>query len=75
MSTHAGTTTQINEKPRQQQQGQRAREVTGANVQAVIEQLEQGHSASLTAYLTAMPQFHNYSFGMRLFTGPTSTDS
>jgi hypothetical protein len=25
--------------------------------------LEQGHSEALTAYLTAMGRFHNYSFG------------
>ncbi len=28
-----------------------------------FEQLEAGHSEGLTAYLTAMGQFHNYSFG------------
>jgi len=32
-------------------------------VQALIEQLEQGHSEALTAYLTAMGRFHTYSFG------------
>ena len=32
-------------------------------MQALIEQLEQGHSEALTAYLTAMGRFHNYSFG------------
>ena len=31
--------------------------------QALIEQLEAGHSEALTAYLTAMSRFHNYSFG------------
>ena len=31
--------------------------------QALIEQLEQGHSEALTAYLNAMSRFHNYSFG------------
>jgi hypothetical protein len=40
-----------------------AKEVIAANVQALIEQLEQGHSEGLTAYLTAMGRFHNYSFG------------
>jgi hypothetical protein len=40
-----------------------AKEVIAANVQALIEQLEQGHSEALTAYLTAMGRFHNYSFG------------
>jgi antirestriction protein ArdC len=46
-----------------QQQKQTAKEVIAANVQALIEQLEQGHSEGLTAYLTAMGRFHNYSFG------------
>jgi hypothetical protein len=40
-----------------------AKEVIAANVQALIEQLEQGHSEGLTAYLSAMGKFHNYSFG------------
>jgi hypothetical protein len=39
------------------------KEAIAANVQALIEQLEQGHSEGLTAYLTAMGRFHNYSFG------------
>ena len=42
---------------------QTAKEVIAANVQVLIEQLEQGHSEALTAYLTAMGRFHNYSFG------------
>src|SRR5579863_5399355 len=42
---------------------QTAKEVIAANVQALIEQLEQGHSEALTAYLIAMGRFHNYSFG------------
>ena len=45
------------------QQKQPAKEVIAANVQALIDQLEQGHSEALTAYLTAMGRFHNYSFG------------
>ena len=45
------------------QQKQTAKEVIAANVQALIEQLEQGHSDALTAYLNAMSRFHNYSFG------------
>jgi antirestriction protein ArdC len=45
------------------QQKQTAKEVIAANVQALIEQLEQGHSEALTAYLTAMGRFHTYSFG------------
>src|SRR5277367_6469864 len=44
-------------------QKQTAKEVIAANVQALIEQLEQGQSEALTAYLTAMGRFHNYSFG------------
>jgi hypothetical protein len=42
---------------------QTAKEVIAANVQALIEQLEQGHSEALTNYLTAMGRFHHYSFG------------
>jgi hypothetical protein len=42
---------------------QTAKEVIAANVQALIEQLEQRHSEALTAYLTAMGRFHTYSFG------------
>src|ERR1700712_6114705 len=42
---------------------QTSREVIAANVQLLIEQLEAGHSEGLTAYLTAMGRFHNYSFG------------
>src|SRR6201985_1613265 len=42
---------------------QTAKEVIAANVQALIEQLEQGQSDALTAYLTAMGRFNNYSFG------------
>jgi len=41
---------------------QTAKEAIAANVQLLIEQLEQGHSDSLTAYLIAMGKFHNYSF-------------
>ena len=33
------------------------------NVDSLIEQLEAGRSDALTAYLTAMSHFHNYSFG------------
>ena len=33
------------------------------NVDFLIQQLEAGHSEALTAYLTAMSRFHNYSFG------------
>jgi len=47
----------------QQPKQQTAKEAIAANVQALIEQLEQGQSEGLTAYLTAMGRFHNYSFG------------
>ena len=42
---------------------QTAKEIIAANVKLLIEQLEAGHSEGLTAYLTAMGRFHNYSFG------------
>jgi len=45
------------------QQPRTAKEVIAANVQSLIEQLEAGHSDALTAYLSAMSRFHNYSFG------------
>jgi len=47
----------------QQPKQQTAKEAIAANIQALIEQLEQGHSEGLTAYLTAMGRFHKYSFG------------
>jgi hypothetical protein len=42
----------------QQTKQQTAKEAIAASVQALIEQLEQGHSEGLTAYLTAMGRFH-----------------
>ena len=51
-----------NPKPPQPKQ-MTAKETIAANVKALIEQLESGHSDALTAYLTAMSRFHNYSFG------------
>ena len=42
---------------------QTSKEIIAANIQRLIEQLETGHSESLTAYLTAMGRFHKYSFG------------
>jgi hypothetical protein len=59
MKRNANTTTiqPSNPKP------QTAKELIAANVQALIEQLEAGHSDALTAYLNAMSRFHNYSFG------------
>jgi hypothetical protein len=40
-----------------------AQQVITENVKFLIEQLEQGKSETLTAYLAAMAYFHNYSFG------------
>jgi hypothetical protein len=62
--TTASTVTPFAQNLKQPQQKQQtAKEAIAANVQALIEQLEQGHSDGLTAYLTAMGRFHNYSFG------------
>ncbi len=61
--TAATTVNPSTQNPKQSQQKQTAKEVIAANVQALIEQLKQGHSEGLTAYLTAMGRFHNYSFG------------
>jgi len=66
MNTQAttATATPFTKNLKQQQQKQQtAKDVIAANVQALIEQLEQGHSEGLTAYLLAMGKFHNYSFG------------
>jgi hypothetical protein len=56
------TAAAVNESTANTNKQQNAKEVIAANVQALIEQLEQGHSDALTAYLTAMGRFHNYSF-------------
>lgn len=40
-----------------------AQQLIRENVKFLIEQLEAGHSETLTAYLNAMARFHNYSFG------------
>ena len=61
--TTTATENPFTDNLKQHQQKQTAKEVIAANVQALIEQLEQGHSEGLTAYLTAMGRFHNYSFG------------
>ena len=64
VTTTPATITPISENPKQPQpKPTTAKEVIAANVQALIEQLEQGHSEGLTVYLTAMGRFHNYSFG------------
>jgi antirestriction protein ArdC len=58
------TITPSTQNPKQPQPKQMtAKETIAANVKALIEQLESGHSDALTAYLTAMSRFHNYSFG------------
>src|SRR5260370_7972411 len=62
MNTNAAAVNQSTANTSKQQK-QTAKEVIAANVQGLIEQLEQGHSEALTAYLTAMGRFHNYSFG------------
>ena len=59
MSSTATTSNQQNSN----HQRQTAKELIAANVQALIEQLEAGHSDALTAYLNAMGRFHHYSFG------------
>ena len=53
----------INQNPKQPQPRQTAKDIIAANVKLLIEQLEAEHSEGLTAYLTAMGRFHNYSFG------------
>jgi len=40
-----------------------AKEIIVANIRALMQQLEQGHSEAFTAYLYAMSRFHRYSFG------------
>jgi antirestriction protein ArdC len=37
-------------------------ELVKASIDALVEALEAGHSEALSSYLTAMSQFHNYSF-------------
>jgi hypothetical protein len=37
-------------------------ELVTASIDALVKALEAGHSEALSAYLTAMSQFHNYSF-------------
>jgi hypothetical protein len=70
MNTAIVTTTAATASPfiqnlqqQQQQKPQTSKEAIAANVKALIEQLEEGHSEGLTAYLMAMGRFHNYSFG------------
>jgi hypothetical protein len=56
------TTTDATPTPNRKQPSQK-QELIAANVKALIEQLEAGHSDALTVYLNAMSRFHNYSFG------------
>jgi antirestriction protein ArdC len=56
------TPTDATPTPNRKQPSQK-QELIAANVKALIEQLEAGHSDALTAYLNAMSRFHNYSFG------------
>jgi hypothetical protein len=65
VTTTAATVSPFIQNLQQQQtkQPQGSKEVIAANVKALIEQLEEGHSEGLTAYLMAMGRFHNYSFG------------
>src|SRR5437773_1108884 len=37
-------------------------ELVKASIDALVEALEAGHSEALSSYLTAISQFHNYSF-------------
>ena len=37
-------------------------ELVKASIDTLVKALEAGHSEALSAYLTAMSQFHNYSF-------------
>src|SRR6202451_1016147 len=57
------TAAAVNKSTANTNKQQTAKKLISANVQALIEQLEQGHSEALNAYLTAMGRFHNYSFG------------
>jgi hypothetical protein len=69
MNTAIVTTTAATVSPfaqnleQHKQKPQTSKEAIAANVQALIQQLEEGHSEGLTAYLTAMGRFHSYSFG------------
>ncbi len=62
MTSNANTATTVSTLPTAAK-AQTAKEVIAENVKLLIAQLEAGHSEGLTAYLTAMGRFHNYSFG------------
>jgi len=70
MNTALATTSPVNPSTQNLKQPQQKtdrpkglKEAIAANVKCLIEQLEAGHSDALTAYLSAMSRFHNYSFG------------
>ncbi len=60
--TSSATATNVSTLPTAAK-AQTAKEVIAENIKLLIAQLEAGHSEGLTAYLTAMGRFHNYSFG------------
>jgi antirestriction protein ArdC len=49
--------------------------VIAANIEHLIEQLEQGHSEVLAQYLTTMARFHKYSFGNVLLIASQKPDA
>jgi N-terminal domain of anti-restriction factor ArdC len=59
---NAATNTDATPATHRKQPSQK-KELIAANVKALIEQLDAGHSDALTAYLNAMSRFHTYSFG------------
>jgi hypothetical protein len=59
---NSAAATDATSTPNRKQSSQK-QELIAANVNALIEQLEAGHSDALTAYLNAMSRFHHYSFG------------
>jgi hypothetical protein len=52
-----------NAAQRSSRQQTTTQQIIAENVKHLIEQLEQGKSEALTAYLNAMARFHSYSFG------------
>ncbi|NYF51653.1 hypothetical protein HDF12_002018 [Edaphobacter lichenicola] len=67
------STTENPKEQQQPQQPQTAKEIIAANVKALIEQLEAGHSDALTAYLNAMKPFP--SLQLRQCAGDCSADA
>jgi type I restriction enzyme R subunit len=63
---NSGTTTaphSTNAALQRSRQQTTTQQIIAENVKHLIEQLEQGKSEALTAYLNAMARFHSYSFG------------